>query len=385
MATFSPPTGSHINTGDEFDNELEDGAGFDDEFETHGQFEGDEDQAHTASAMPSGNYENAASQQQQQFATASPAAGGNDIVSLLKEQNMLLSHMVSMASQSDSHKRSLKAMAAGSKNVTVTANVKLLGTLEEFAAKPEKACIVIPAGTFLHKSGTLLDVSVADGNNSFPVSWLMHTKGISNLAPPSVGSPAGELGVCYFEAKKQKMDSTSIISSNESEAVREFNESYPGINSENLMTGIKDNDIMVNGKKVIKYMTPKDHPISDLILTKMSKLGRKPEEFYSELSQKYHFDEQDVMLAANEIKKKLTSESNAISFANISFPLTRGFLSETAKADKSALAPGKKMLDTYEIPAHIKSGNVAAELTKVHSISAKLIITYAPSPNSERN
>jgi len=48
MATFSPPTGPHINTGDEFDNELEDGAGFDDEFETHGQFEGDEDQAHTA-------------------------------------------------------------------------------------------------------------------------------------------------------------------------------------------------------------------------------------------------------------------------------------------------------------------------------------------------
>lgn len=382
MATFSPPTGANLRAADEFGDELADGAEFDEEFDQQGEFD-DNNEYNTESVMPSAAGIDASISVPKQ---AAASAGSNDISSLLKEQNVLLSHLVSMQSQSDSHKRSLKAIAAGSKNVTVTANVKLIGSLQEFAADPSKARIVIPSGLFVHKSGTLLDVSVTKVNSSFPVSWLMHTENISNLAPPSVGSPVGEKGVCFIDAKAKDTDHTSIISSNESEAIREFNESYPGITAENLMDGIKDNDIVDKaGNKVIKYMTPQGHPISDLILTKMASQKRKPEEFYSELSQKYHFDEQDVKLAANEIKKKLTAESNAISLLNLSFPLTRGCLSEKAKADKSSNAVRTKMLDTYEIPAHIKSNNVAAELDKVHSLSAKIIITYAPSPNSGRD
>lgn len=389
MSKFSP-AGRAMPAGDEYD---EAGDAFDNEFNTEANLDDDNHEL-AATGAPLGNeYEDDVVVGEQQPTYAS---GGSmsEVVATLKEQNVLLSQLVMMQSQSDSHKRSLKAMASGSRNITVTANVHLQSTLQELAANPSMACLKIPSSIFNHTSGTLLEVALTTGSQTFPVSWLVHTKGIANLAPPSVGSPAGEKGVCYIKAKTPTIPYTSIISSNESDAVREFQETYPGITADNVMKGIIENPetdergepvLNENGKPKMKYMTPRNHPITDLILTKKEKLGLKPEEFYSALGKKYHFDEADVNLAANEIRNKLTKESTAVSLDNISFPLTRGVLSEKAKADSSAQSWRMKMLDAFEMPSHIKSNNTDAELTKSHSIHATFVITYSPAPNSEKN
>jgi hypothetical protein len=259
------------------------------------------------------------------------------------------------------------------------------GTLEQFAKKPETARLVIAPGSLPHSMGTLLDVTVVDGVNTLAASLMLSTDGIKNLAEPAVVSPSGVTGVCLIPAKCKTVAKTAIVSSVESPFSRQFATLYPGFTAETLKSGLLENPIVdKNGAKKLKILSPAGHPVTEHILDKYERNQIDKNDFWSELAQKYSFDDAEVKLAINELKKKLVTENSAVNLDGISFPFSRAVISEAARADKSVAAAFKKWTDTEEIGAVIKSGNATTQLSNVGYVSLKLSVTYAPAPGSER-
>lgn len=301
-----------------------------------------------------------------------------------RETNKLLSHLV-LNSVADAHQASLKAMATGSGNVTREVHCFAQGTLDLFSKMPAAARLVIAAGSLPHTKGTLLDVTVIDGSNTLAAALMLSTEGIKNLAEPAVVSPSGIVGVCLIPAKCKALAKTAIISSVVSPFSQQFAALYPGFTADTLKSGLLENPITdKSGAKKIKVLSPAGHPVTEHILDKYEKNQIDKNDFWSELTQKYSFDDAEVKLAVNELKKKLVTENTAVNLDGISFPFCRAIISDAARNDTSSASHFKKWTDTEEIGAVIKSGNAAAELTKVGYVSLKLSVTYAPAPGCER-
>lgn len=313
-----------------------------------------------------------------------PMSGFDMLLSAQKTTNTLLSHLV--VGQADQHQRQLSALAAGSNAVTREVHLFVKGTLEEFSKDPSKARLVVPAGTLPHTMGTLTDVSVVNAKNTFPASMMLKTVGIKNLAEPGVISPSGVIGVCMIPAKCKEVEKTSIISSVESEFSSNFTAQFPGFTANTLKNKILENEIVgADGSKRSVFLVPAEHPVAAHILDKYEAKGIDSKPLWSGVTQKYQFENAEVNMAINELKKKLVTENTAVNMDELSFTFERAILSQNAVNDKSALATAKKWVDQHEIEAHIKSGNAAQELSKTNFISLKLNVTYVPAAGSLRS
>jgi len=307
-----------------------------------------------------------------------------DLIKLQQHTNTLLAHFISNT-VNDAHQRTLKAYSAGSNNVTREVNLFAQGTLRGFADKPHTAVFKVPAGVFPHTNGTLLDVTILERGSVFAASMMLHTDGIKSSAEPTVVSASGVQGVCLIAAKSNSTDKVPIVTSNESEFTRSFKEAWPGVTAENLMKDVSKRLIKKDGKIIgTKYLFDADHPIASLLIKKYKDAGMDHSKQWSSLNECYTFDEAEVLLAKNDLTKKLVVEDTAVDLDRISFPFTRAVVSEAAMKDRTATAIKNRWLDTEEIGAYIKSGNAEAELDKKGYIWAKARITYAPSPGSER-
>jgi len=306
------------------------------------------------------------------------------ILETQQHMTTLLAHFVSNSVQ-DSHQRTLKAMSTGQNTVTHEVNMFVQGSFREWADHPERAVLMVPAGALPHINGTLLDVTITDGSTTASGSLMMNTGGIKNLAHPTVVSTSAK-GVCEIPAKAKTLKTTPIVTSIESDFTREFKAQWSNITAENLMESVVKNPIKdpKTGKVTMKYLIEAEHPIAALIITKLKSNGINHVKQWSEVNQKYTFNSDEVHVAANELRKKLTVEDASVDLDKISFPLTRSVVSAKAMSDRSVQATRNRWLDTEEIGAYVKSGNAEAELDKKFYVKAKARITYAPSPDSER-
>lgn len=384
MSNLSPPqmkgVGKNLPAADDFD-ETYAAEEYDASFDGADAQVDDDNYDAAAAPLPSG-----APIDTHDFATDATAHSSvfSQLLQAQLETNKLLSHVVASNAQNDAHRLQLKALATGANTVTHEVNVYFRGSLQEIAAGNIAPKFVVPAGSLPHSRGTILEATVIDGRSAFPVSFMMDTSGISNLAPPSVVSPSGVKGVCMIDAKCKTIRNTSIVSAVESQAVRQFAVEFPNYTAENLRDEITANVVKSKDGSKTMFLVPYDHPVAVCIQQKFESKNISMTPFWSEVVQKYQFAESEVNLAVNEIKKKLVSEDTTVSLDNISFPLKRAIISEANAKDKSVNAWSNQWLDTEEITAQIKSGHPEAELKKTYYVQATLRITYAPAINSAR-
>lgn len=387
MSKLSPlkATGKALPAADEFDEQYDSGAGYDQDFDgAEAEINDDYDVATAALAagaeLHTGN----------EFAASSAvnSVGSSTFAELLQSQretNKLLSHLVASSAQNDAHRQQLKALATGANTVTHDVYMRFQGSLESIAAGKQSPKLVIPAGSLPHTRGTILEANIIDAKNTFPVSLMMGTSNISNLAAPSVISPSGIKGVCMIEAKCKTTQPTAIISAVESQAVRQFAVDFPGYTAENLREEVTRNVVKDSaGKENVMFLVPQEHPVAVCILQKFEQKRMDISECWSSVVQKYQFAESEVNLAVNEIKKKLVTEDTTVSLDNISFPLERAILNAEKAKDTSVGQHSLKWLDTEEIGVQIKSGHADQELKKLNYVSVKLRLTYSPAINSAR-
>jgi len=296
----------------------------------------------------------------------------------------LLAHFVSNNVQ-DAHQRTLKAISSGSNTITHEVNVFVQGSFRAWANDPSKAVFEIPEGAFPHTKGTILEATVLDGGSSASASLMLHSGTIKNHVQPTVVSRNAK-GVCLFPAKSKTIQQTPIITSSESDFSRDFKSQWPTYTAENLMADAVQNPIKDKKGAVIttKWMFDENHPVATLIITKLKAKGINHNHQWSDLNKKFTFDEDEVKIAANELRKKLTVEDTAVDLDSIRFPLTRAIVSKAAANDRSMHAIKNRWLDTEEMTAHVKSGTLENELEKNFSAWAKIRVMYSPSPDSER-
>jgi len=379
MASKMSPA-KDLATGDEldYDNQFD---GENDDIE--GDFDNTEGRAAPSNNLAAGAAMNAESQASGSDVDYSSSASTNRALhAAMLEQTRLMAHLVANSAYSaDAHQRSIKALAAGSNIIEKEIHFFLKGSLAEFAADPSKARLCIEAGTLDHTRGTILSMVVKNGSNTMPASFMMQNDKINNLTKMPVSSQSGVPGVLFIPAKCKSISQKEIISSNESQAIRQFAEAFPNYTADNLQSELIRNPIKDG---VVKVLAPEKHPVTECILTRYEAKGIKHDDFWSELNQKYIFDEAEVSVAVNDISKKLISENTAMSLDEISFPLLRANLSKGAKNDKSANGISQQWKDTMEIAAVIKAGHAEQELNKVGYITLECLLSYSPSPGSER-
>ena len=371
--------GSGMAAGEEFDEG--------DQFDADGDFDGDFDNTETryggneqlAAGAPMGA---AKADVVDEVDLSSMASVNRAILQALNDNNRLLSHLVAtQAANSDAHQRSLKAIASGSNVVEKEIHFYFQGKLADLAADPSKARLTIAKGSLEHTRGTILSMVVKSGSSTFPAGFMMQNDKINNLTKMPVVSQSGVAGVLYIPAKCKSIATKEIISSNESKATRLFAEAFPSYTVDNLQ-----NELIRNPKKdgKVTFLAPEKHPVTECILSRYEAKGINIDDFWSELSSKYVFDESEVTMAVNEISKKLISEKTDMSLDEISFPLVRANLSDEVKNNKSSLAPALRFKDTMEIAGVIKSGHAEQELNKIGVIELECLLSYAPAPGSER-
>ena len=305
----------------------------------------------------------------------------SQMLELQRHSNALLAGLLNNAVAHDTHTRALKAMASGSKTVTQKVNAFLLMSLNQAAKNPSAVALTFQEGTFDHKTGTVLDISVSPGGkNTLPASFMMLSPGLKNLVGNIETSPSGVKGLYMIKAKSPDLPSRSILSANESMFVRNFAETFPKFSAETLDKGLVNNvyDDPTTGAEVCAVLAPPNHPVTEYLLAKYKRDNIDATSQWSSVAQKYSFDPKEVTIALNELKQTLVKESTSVQLDKISFPLVRAIVSPTLAKDTSKVAEKEKWTCKYEIGAHARTGSPENELDKVGCIMIGFDITYAP-------
>lgn len=322
----------------------------------------------------------------QQLATGSIA----ELTQMSADTNMLLANLVTLMSgrKLNAHAATVHAGSLDQRVTTKEVHFMLNASLRELSTSPEKAILKLSEegrSPFPNVAVPLVGVEIKNFRSSFPCSFLLSAEHLPNKEKSPVVTPSNFEGLFMLPAKSSSGGNINepILTDEENKWASEFRSAFPTVSIDDVgKLGFGENDIqsntkvLPNGDKEVQYLVPASNCVVSKVLQKRESLGQETQSLYQPLLGKYVISETEAQLAINEIKQELATQVRSVDLSTeLKFKLSRAIISDKARRS-SAMFDKSHFLDSAEIAGVIKSGNVAAELDKVHHLYVAINVKY---------